>query len=506
MASPLAVEDGNVNPERRAPSLAGQFNYEAREVLPYPVVIRWIRTRIFRLFIVLVYVGTVVLLIIEYLVMTDRNETLLGIPCSHIWKQHLKYYSIPLVSIIFTWWHVWLGIQMCFYPVEFWGWPPYFGWQGIVPRRSHIMATRSCDIMIGSLITIEEIIDRIEPEDFFESLGSVLAETNAAVLSKLATKHWPAVWNRLPAGVKQELESCVLEESKNMFTPVITELKRTINTIVDIKQMSIDILTENKALLVQVFQDIGQREFTFIQHVAAVMGFLLGVLQMVMWVILNASGHRSCAVAPESHSFRCWGGFVILPVTGLFIGYFTNWLGITMIFRPVNQHIVCGGYVNVQGVFLKRQVEVSKKMAAMICQHLIHARKLLEYIVKKQDTMTMVLDIYQRHTSIAVDKAMGTAKSIIPIFVGKGAVDGIKQDALDLTLEELPSHSREIERYMDRAFGLSDTLAYRLSRLPPDRFEGMLHPVFQEDEWMILLLGGVLGVIVGTLQALALGS
>ncbi len=31
----------------------------------------------------------------------------------------LKYASIPVVSILFTWWHVWLGLQMCFYPVQF---------------------------------------------------------------------------------------------------------------------------------------------------------------------------------------------------------------------------------------------------------------------------------------------------------------------------------------------------------------------------------------------------
>jgi uncharacterized membrane protein YheB (UPF0754 family) len=32
-------------------------------------------------------------------------------------------------------------------------------------------------------------------------------------------------------------------------------------------------------------------------------------------------------------------------------------------------------------------------------------------------------------------------------------------------------------------------------------FEQLLHPVFQEDEWKLILLGGVLGVIVGGVQA-----
>ena len=39
-----------------------------------------------------------------------------------------------------------------------------------------------------------------------------------------------------------------------------------------------------------------------------------------------------------------------------------------------------------------------------------------------------------------------------------------------------------------------------LQRMPPDEFENLLHPVFQEDEWILVLLGGVLGAIVGLAQ------
>jgi len=92
------------------------------------------------------------------------------------------------------------------------------------------------------------------------------------------------------------------------------------------------------------------------------------------------------------------------------------------------------------------------------------------------------------------------------MFVGKDAVAGIKDEVIQETIAELPNHSTEIEEFMDRAFNLPDTLRVRLAGLHPTTFEGMLHPVFQEDEWMVLLLGGVLGVVVGSLQAFALGS
>jgi len=301
------------------------------------------------------------------------------------------------------------------------------------------------------------------------------------------------------------MESAVLEESQKMFRPVIGDLKANINQIIDIKQMAVDVLVANKPLLVAMFQDIGRREFTFIQHVSAVMGFFCGLLQVFLWSLINKHG-GDVVCDGYSGPFKCWAPFVMLPVSGLIFGYTTNWLGINMIFRPVHPHIICGGYVNIQGVFLKRQQEVAKEMTTMICKNLIHARKMLEYVVSREDTMDKILEIYQNHMSAGIDKAMGAARAVVPVFVGAGAIDGIKQQVAQATLEELPHHTKEIEEFMDRAMGIRDTLAYRLARLQPHIFEGMLHPVFQEDEWMVLLLGGVLGVMVGTLQAFALGS
>ena len=44
------------------------------------------------------------------------------------------------------------------------------------------------------------------------------------------------------------------------------------------------------------------------------------------------------------------------------------------------------------------------------------------------------------------------------------------------------------------------TLEHRLKRLTPKSFEDLLHPVFQEDEIILIVVGGVLGAIAGFLQ------
>jgi len=44
------------------------------------------------------------------------------------------------------------------------------------------------------------------------------------------------------------------------------------------------------------------------------------------------------------------------------------------------------------------------------------------------------------------------------------------------------------------------TNARMMQGMPPEKFEDLLHPVFKEDEWILILLGGVLGAVVGMAQ------
>jgi len=503
---------------------------------------RWvqaIRDRIFKIFMAFIFGGTIVALVVLYHQLPPQpgeDITLLGLKCSKHWRNLAKYLSIPLVSVLFTWWHVWLGIQMCFYPVEFF--PqcgrPVFGWQGIVPRRARIMAERACDIMIGKLLCVPEIIAKIESEPFFEELNSIMSQTAEKVLVSAVKKEFPTVhdslgWNKTEETkkqqtekdtgdkVKEEIVKKIMELGPKMFEPVLSDVKGKIEDIIDFKTMSVEILQKEKAKLVQMFQDIGEREFTFVQHFSAVLGFILGVFQMLMWVLINA-GHdeAQCKQSKHSHEFHCWAGFVLLPVSGLIIGYLTNWLGINLIFRPVWPHPFCGGYVNFQGVFLKRQVEVAGKMSTRVCEELVNSARMFEYVKQHTAIQDKVMVIFRDHVQDFTKRAQGS--DIISGLIStalrlagltpKEFFNAIQEDVISGILEDLNIEENQltIQKHMDKQFALRDMLSERLSKLPPDLFEGMLHPVFQEDEWMVLLLGGVLGVLVGTMQAFALGS
>lgn len=82
----------------------------------------------------------------------------------------------------------------------------------------------------------------------------------------------------------------------------------------------------------------------------------------------------------------------------------------------------------------------------------------------------------------------------VPEFILSAAVRAIGQAA-----HNQRKHP-ELHRYMTTKLDIEQTLAYRLKLLSPTEFEDLLHPVFQEDEILLIGAGGVLGAIAGLAQ------
>ena len=131
----------------------------------------------------------------------------------------LSFVSIPVVSILFTYCHIWLALWMTFFPIQFvgLGWQlPWtnvgfpIGWQGIVPWRGREMAQRACRLMTTHLVSVDEILARLDADDFARALGPTLDEMVVAAVDAAGAAAAPFVWARLPAAAKARLHAATL--------------------------------------------------------------------------------------------------------------------------------------------------------------------------------------------------------------------------------------------------------------------------------------------------------
>jgi hypothetical protein len=87
--------------------------------------------------------------------------------------------------------------------------------------------------------------------------------------------------------------------------------------------------------------------------------------------------------------------------------------------------------------------------------------------------------------------------------LGADEISAMRADAVERLLLVLPNAMTNpaVLRYFESAIGIEVTMRERMADLPHADFESILHPVFQEDEWKLVLVGGMLGVFLGFLQA-----
>lgn len=89
------------------------------------------------------------------------------------------YLSMPFVAALVGYVTKVVAIRMMFEPVEFVGIKPWFGWQGIVPRKAGTMAAVACDTLTSKLIKPQEIFARLDPARVADEIRGPLLEASS---------------------------------------------------------------------------------------------------------------------------------------------------------------------------------------------------------------------------------------------------------------------------------------------------------------------------------------
>jgi len=260
-------------------------------------------------------------------------------------------------------------------------------------------------------------------------------------------------------------------------------MQEHVDDIVDIKQFTVKYCVENKHLIVKIFQECGDKEFIFIRRSGFYFGFLFGLVQMAIWFVYDAS----------------W----VLAVAGFLVGWFTNFIALKVIFRPLQPKKFC--FYEFQGIFLKRQKEVSEIFARVIMTEILHIRAIWEAIFGGPLSSNFFA-MLRAHTLVFTDKLVAEIKPLAVAAMGAEKFSRMKEDIAQKVIDRLPDIIDNSYEYSEEALDMENTVATKMQELSPIEFEGVLHPAFEEDEIQLILLGGILGALVGVIQVFTLFS
>ena len=398
---------------------------------------------------------------------------------------------IPVVAAFVGWFTNWLAVKMIFYPINFLGIPlmqyvegstygfdvlqplGLFGWQGIVPAKAAQMSESIVTMVTTKLVNVQDVFMLLSPTE----VSSLLLNEVPGIASKLARDMVPYEWAvslaeravpSLPAPMLAEVGDVV----SSYLSGFVVMLQQQVDKVIDLKELVVTAMCTDRVVLVDLFRKCGANELEFLVNSGLFFGFLLGVIQMVVWAFYD----------------NPWS----ITIGGAVVGLLTNWLALKFIFEPVEPVFV--GPFKFQGLFLQRQHEVSGTFSDYLTSKVLQSEKIWDNMLygAKGEEFNAMLEEYTKTFIVeeAARRGLSTADLDCEVIgeIAKRVVD------------ELPEHVHVLHEYTDATLGLQELMRERMKMMTPQEFERVLHPIFEQDELTLIISGAVLGAIAGYLQ------
>ncbi len=390
----------------------------------------------------------------------------------------IPFMCIPIVASVVTWLHVWMALKMVFYPIGFWGFHVAglpVGWQGIVPRKAGKISGILVDQSISKIGSLDDFFREMKPDEMAEFISETLMENVEEFIDEVMGERNSTLWENLPLGIKRRIYQHIRKQIPSIMENLVTELTFNVENLVDMRQMVVSQMENDRAMMVRMFLRVGQKEINFIWHISAAIGLFFGIVQMAVWLIV-----------PWHWTLVFWAALW---------GLLTNWLAIWMVFNPIEPKKFLG--MTFHGAFMRRQAEVTEVFAHISTRELFTIKQIMSEMMfgPKADKTRKVI---KRHVGKMLDSPI--VRTAIQMTMGWDEYAKLKDTIIDKSIIATMVPISDAGLNESRAAKVNALFVARMKLLTPAEFQNLLRPAFQEDEWILIVLGGVTGALAGWLQ------
>jgi len=393
--------------------------------------------------------------------------------------EQYNYILMPLISALIGYITNVVAIKMTFYPLEYKGIRPFWGWQGIIPAKAGRMAEIATDLLTRSLFRPREVFARLDIAEVLSLVKTDFCAMARQIVSQVLDSRVPLSSTILGRNVRPMIAQAVENALPEVVANTMRRIQENIDQVLDLKSLAVGIMKEDKALINKIFLDLGGKQFRFIETSGLWLGFLFGLGQILTFMYVNH-----------------WIAYVLY---GIFIGYITNFVAIKLIFHPVNPVRI--GPFTLWGLFLRNQRAESFKYAEIIAGRIITPENLFSNIFRQKGEGP-TYEIMRNEISCVVDRVVEQMPAYIKLVLTNQKIQELKSVTLFNLMHELPLHIGVIYPYADKTLDIKNSIGEKMASLPPAEFIDFLRPAFQEDEWKLIAVGSILGGVAGLLQSL----
>jgi uncharacterized membrane protein YheB (UPF0754 family) len=192
---------------------------------------------------------------------------------------------IPVISAFIGWVTNWVAIKMLFHPRE----PKKIlgiTFHGIFPKRQQQFAEKLGKLVSAEFLSFEDIEQKISnPENLKKIMPMIENHVDDFLRIRLSTE-MPVISMFIGDKTISKLKEAFMKEIETLFPKVMKQYAANLKTELDLEQIVIKKVSAfSSDKLEEVLFQIMSKEFRFVELIGAVIGFIIGALQVVITIL-----------------------------------------------------------------------------------------------------------------------------------------------------------------------------------------------------------------------------
>ena len=189
---------------------------------------------------------------------------------------------IPVISAFIGWITNWVAIKMLFHPRE----PKKIlgiTFQGIFPKRQVQFAEKLGKVISSELVSFNDIEQKVTDPNNLKKIMPVVEEHIEHFLKEKLKEKMPMIGMFLGEQTILQFKTIFVEELEELFPVIMKNYMGTLQSDLDLERIVIDKVSKfSTDKFEDILNQIMSKEFKFIEIIGGVLGFLIGLLQVLI--------------------------------------------------------------------------------------------------------------------------------------------------------------------------------------------------------------------------------
>ena len=190
---------------------------------------------------------------------------------------------------------------------------------------------------------------------------------------------------------------------------------------------------------------------------------------------------------------------LVIPIISAFIGWFTNWIAIKMLFHPKEPKRILG--ITFHGIFPKRQKIFAEKLGKMISAEFLSYEDIEEKIANPKN-LEKLMPMIEEHVDNFLKNKLSDEMPFLSLFIGSKTIKSLKKTFMQELEILFPQIMKRYAGHLEEELDLEKIVIDKVSAFSTDKLEDILYQIMSKEFRFVEILGGVIGFIIGIVQVL----